>query len=403
MSGLRGAVLRRSVAASAIPAFLLVIVSHLALRPDGWTHEWYWTFDSFNFVTILLAPVVAGVATWEGASWSATAESARSSGRVGSVVVWAWVPTAAISSAVFLAGAVAAGVMTSMSGTPGLPGLAEVFALAPGVGLLCLCSAIGVAVGWVMGRALLAPVVSIAVFALLFAGYTVLPNHLFRIGGATGSLMSLAPRTPVHVLQLGFYLLSSAAILAGVVRHAQPPSDRGRAFIPVSAAALSSALVLTFIGGLRFVDHPAELVCRGESPEVCLGPGYDHLRESISDVLTEPFALLTTAGFAAPTRVTQDLLDNAPGALRVGTRPPAKDDVHDLLVFAIIPPDCDVFRDEATYSDYSTVWSWVGALLGLDTGIVPNADPVVARGDSAASRRIIHDISDRLQTCHSSG
>lgn len=398
-----GTILRRSVALAAIPAFALVVITHLALRSDRWVREWYWTIDSFNFVTILLAPLVAGVATWDGANWAPTADAARSTGHVGRVVFWAWVPSAVLATAVFALGALAAGVMTVLAGTPGLPAPAEAWALMPAFGQLWLFAALGVSLGWTTGRPLLAPVVAVAVFAVLFAGYIVLPTHWFGIGGATGSLLSLSPRPALVLLQVAVYGIASAAVLSLAASISQPSNDRRR--LPALLAVLTAvgALWLAAVGGMRFAEGPAAVNCHGSAPEICLGEGYEFMRAPLEERTREPFRRLQAAGFSPPVRVTQDVTDTGPGTMQIGITVPDLVELQNRLVFVLIPPDCDVMRDQETADDYATVWTWLADLLGLDAPAGPSIDPAVALGDSPASRQVVRDISRRLQTCRSPG
>jgi len=154
---------------------------------------------------------------------------------------------------------------------------------------------------------------------------------------------------------------------------------------------------------MRFVETPPKLRCAGSAPRICLGNGYDHLRAGTRQTLGGPFRKLAAAGFSPPATVTQDVLDVQPNVVRIGTEVPTLDDARNLLVFAIIPEDCDVFRDEGTYSRYITVWYWVGSLLGMESGVIPNVDPVVSEGDSAQSRAVVKSIAVELATCHATG
>lgn len=391
---------RRSLAVPAFPAFVLVVAAQLWLRPRPWVHEWYWTIDVHNFTTILLAPLVAGIAAWAGAEWSATADWAASLGRSMRVVRGAVLPIAVLSSVVYTGSLVVAGAMTSTAGTPGLPSISELVAALPALAAIWLATAVGFAAGWVARKPLVAPVVALTLFGVLFAGYTVLPEQWFRIGGATSSLLALAPRTGLQLLQVLFYVAMGAASLQIAVHYTSRHQEAR--WITVTLAAGCAGLLLA-IGGMRFVETPPKLRCAGSAPRICLGNGYDHLRAGTRQTLGGPFRKLAAAGFSPPATVTQDVLDVQPNVVRIGTEVPTLDDARNLLVFAIIPEDCDVFRDEGTYSRYITVWYWVGSLLGMESGVIPNVDPVVSEGDSAQSRAVVKSIAVELATCHATG
>ena len=111
------------------------------------------------------------------------------------------------------------------------------------------------------GRALVGPVVAVAVFALMLAGYTTLPESLLRIGGATASLIALAPRLPIQALQSALYLATAVCVTLWLFR-ALDSVARWRTLSASAAVAGASvpAVMLVSIGGMRF--H--EVVGRGQ-------------------------------------------------------------------------------------------------------------------------------------------
>ena len=303
------AVTLRSVALPAVPAFVVVVVADLALRPSGWTHEWYWTVDSFSFVTILLAPLVAGIATWDGARWAPATESARSQGRSAWILASAVLPAGVCSSAVYLCGLIAACVRTSSSGTPGIPGVGVLATAIPGVAVLFLAASAGAVIGWLSGRSLAAPAVGVATFAVFLCGYTMLPQNVLRIGGATGSLLSLAPRPFVQALQVAFDVGAGVAVsvVAWSLRSYQ--TQRSAPSAAVAIAAILGLLLAATSGG-RFVGAEPDVACEGTAPEVCLAPGYESIRASVSTVSADPFAVFAAAGYDPPRRLTQNVFDD---------------------------------------------------------------------------------------------
>ena len=85
-------ILRRSVACHSAAAFVALAGLHLTLRPRPWIHEWYWTLDAYHFVTILLAPLVAGTAAWDGARWSGATDTVVAANGLARAFRSAWVP-----------------------------------------------------------------------------------------------------------------------------------------------------------------------------------------------------------------------------------------------------------------------------------------------------------------------
>ena len=85
--------------------------------------------------------------------------------------------------------------------------------------------------------------------------------------------------------------------------------------------------------------------------------------------------------------------------MAIPTRPIDIYDVEMMLVSSVIPASCDIFRDEATYRDYSDVATWIEDLIGLDVPVDPTVSQVVADGDSPAAREHVRRIQERLAEC----
>jgi hypothetical protein len=394
-------VLRRSVACSALAAFVLLTCLHLTLRPRPWIHEWYWTVDAYHFVTILLAPLVAGIAAWDGARWAGGTDTVVTSNGLGRAFRSSWIPSAVFGSAAYIAGLVAASTITKVRGTPGWPGLAVIASVLPPLALIVACSVVGAAVGWVAKRAIIGPVVAVGVFALLLVGYTTMPESLLRIGGATASLLALTPRTSIQVLQSALYLACAVTATAAVVAKVDR-LPRGRTLSTAAAATVAVALTgaLTSLGGMRFAEAAVDVRCAGADPTVCLSPSYEHLRADIDAVVAEPFREFAAAGFAFPVRLTQDFTaPAAEGTAILPSRPIDLYDVEMMLVFSIVPSDCDIFRDPPTYRRYSDVAYWVESLLGIAVPGDPTVAAAVADGDTAEAREYVQRIERELATC----
>ena len=286
-----------------------------------------------------------------------------------------------------------------MRGTPGWPGLAVIASVAPPLALIVACSVVGAAVGWVAKRAIIGPVVAVGVFALLLVGYTTLPESLLRIGGATASLLALTPRTSIQVLQSALYLACAVTATAAVVAKVDR-LPRGRTLSTAAAATVAVVLTgtLTSLGGMRFAEAAVDVRCAGAEPTVCLSPSYEHLRADIDAVVAEPFREFAAAGFAPPVRLTQDFTAPATaGTAILPSRPIDLYDVEMMLVFSIVPRDCDIFRDPPTYRRYSDVAYWVESLLGIAVPGDPTVAAAVADGDTAEAREYVRRIRARAR------
>jgi hypothetical protein len=312
-----------------------------------------------------------------------------------------WLPSAISGSAAYFAGLIVASTMTKTHGTPGWPDPAVVFSIAPAVSLITMSAVLGAAAGWAAARAMVGPVVAIGVFALLLAGYTTLPESLFRIGGATASLLSLTPRSSIQVLQSALYVACAVGVTFVFVRKVDR-LPRGRTLYASTATLVAAGLagVLANVGGMRFSEVGVDVECAGAQPVVCLSPSYEHLRDQVADAVAEPFRRFADAGFEPPGRLTQDFTAaSVPGTVSIPTRAVDVYDVQMMLISSLIPAQCDIFGDEATYRDYSDAAYWVESLLGLAVPDNPTVSPAVAGGDTSGARDHVRQIQRRLAAC----
>ena len=58
--------IRRNLVRGPWPVILVVLgailAAHVLLRPTWWRYEWFWAWYQYQFSTILVGPVVAGIA-----------------------------------------------------------------------------------------------------------------------------------------------------------------------------------------------------------------------------------------------------------------------------------------------------------------------------------------------------
>ena len=50
--------LRRSAALRALPVLVAVSIGHVLARNQTWAHEWMWACYQYQFVTVLLGPLL---------------------------------------------------------------------------------------------------------------------------------------------------------------------------------------------------------------------------------------------------------------------------------------------------------------------------------------------------------
>ena len=264
--------MRRGPAVVAFFVSLVVCTLHVVLRETWWRYEWHWAWYQFHFGTILLGPVVAGIAYDWGAVLHRSRPVLEAAGRV-------WAALTAAGAALVLAVLAAyllvlGGVSVVVGRTTGLGPDAETFAtLAPPVALLIGCTAFGLAIGFRVGSRGLAPVWAIVTFAFLMAGYTVFPARFTKVGGATASLIGIRTRPEVQVGQVALFLGTSALVvgLASLPRR----SNAARAMASVGLAlGLGGFALLSSQPKNEFRPHGYALTCVGEEPTICLEPGW---------------------------------------------------------------------------------------------------------------------------------
>jgi hypothetical protein len=307
---------RRSSALPALPVLTGMVVANVLARDRTWVHEWGWAVYQFGFVTVLLGPLVAGVAAWDGARLARSRALLGTSDRTLGALVAAWVGTATWVLAAYGVGLGLVAGMVVASGTPGLPSPAAVAAVGPAALLLLAEAAAGLATGWWLRHPVAAPVAAIGCFLTTLWMYQSGPGELVVVGGATGSLVNLAPRASLEVRQelwfivVGLGLLVAAARLAGWGRRA------GRWQLPAAATACVAALVPLLGQGETFlVTRPEPQVCVGSRPAVCVSPGYARRAVQTRTALLPYLDALSRIGAPVSATFRQNV---EPGQITVG-------------------------------------------------------------------------------------
>lgn len=265
-------VIRRGPGPAAGVLTLVMCTLHVVLRSTWWRYEWTWAWYQFHFGTLLIGPVVSGVAFAWGATWHPTRPLVAAANRFGATT--AVVAASIVLPVVAAYLAVLAGVSAVVFATTGLvPDGITVATLGPPLGLLVLCIALGCAAGSVIGRPTLAPLWAIGVFVLLMTTYMVIPDRFAKVGGATASLLGLRPRASIQVGQV----LEFVGLAAVVLALASLPRRSGRA-CAVAAGGIVVALlgvgVLAVAPTNEFERVGFAVTCRGSAPQLCLADGW---------------------------------------------------------------------------------------------------------------------------------
>ncbi|MBX3313206.1 MAG: hypothetical protein KF906_02710 [Actinobacteria bacterium] len=359
--------MRRGPAVAAFAVTLVVSTLHVVLRATWWRYEWHWAWYQYHFGTILLGPVVAGIAYDWGAVLHRSRPVLEAAGRV-------WAALSAAGAALILAVLTAyllvlGGVSVVVGRTTGLGPDAATFAtLAPPVALLIACIAVGSAVGFRVGSRGLAPVWAIITFAFLMAGYMVFPARFTKVGGATASLVGIRTRPQVQVGQVALFL----GVTLFVVGLASLPRRSNGA---QSMAAIGLALGLGGFGFLlaqpknEFRPRDFALTCVGEAPRICLEPGWVAAEPDIREPLARYDRSLAAAGLPRveiyaqrwPSRGNERWLD-AVSVLRY-----SKDGPEDgLVVNQYLPDECWKAWDDGVSAAVTTLESYLARAWEAD-------------------------------------
>ncbi len=88
----------------------------------SWRYEWMWAAYQYNFTVMLLGPLFAGIASWEGYRLSRSHAFLLSHQRTARMLAAAWAALFAWCAAAFVLGLAVVYVIVAAAGTPGLPG-----------------------------------------------------------------------------------------------------------------------------------------------------------------------------------------------------------------------------------------------------------------------------------------
>lgn len=377
--------LRRSIGRTAFAAIVSLVIFNYFLRPLDSLHEMQWAIYNFHFVTVLLAPLVAGLGAWEGVRFSATKEAvdARNEARRAVTAIWASLMT--WTSLAYLVGLTSVVIAVKLHGTPGHPYGTALQTTPPALALVGFACASGLVVGWKTEKWISVAMMPLVVFAMILFGYSV--DYAFvRVGGAGASLISLSPRQPVSAVQFSFY---AAATIAALGLSPRIPGMLSRGVFASIGVVIAAAILLAGTEDTLEVVR-ADVACEGDRPEVCLTVEYERYRPDLIAALDPLVAAIKASGHPAPVRLTQDLSDVGP---LVGFIPQVRDTAEDPRLVATgavinsyihdcLSGDPD---DPAQLEIVGSIVRWVDEIYDYAHGIREEPPPLLA----AASRTLI--------------
>lgn len=371
-------IVRRSVAQPAAIVTLVVGMLNFFLRSTEPLHEMTWAVYNYNFVTVLLAPTLAGLAAWDGVRLSYASEALRARAVDLRALTLTWLATSAAVAATYLVGAGAIVVSVKVFGTPGWGEPLTYWTLLPAIGLLSAALAVGLSAGWVTERWVTVGIVPVVTFGTMIFGYSVDATFV-RVGGATASLIALQPRLEVGTAQMVLYMAVAGLALVGGTRRL--PSRRLAAGFLIGAAVGASTLLSTANGTLE--QHTIMVDCRGSDPEVCLAPEYERYRDGVEAAIRPLAHSIAASGVLDLTRLTQDATDNGPGVGFIPMVRSVRDDPATVAIGAIsnsILAGCGEIDTPEVLAAQGVFLTWLDmAYEGSMKGATPEATDLVVR------------------------
>jgi hypothetical protein len=398
-------VMRRSVGRPAVLAAAAVIVANVTLRTQGWVHEWYWAWFNYHFVMVFLGPLAAGLGAWEGARLARASDLLESSGTTpralcaagGAVFTWLLIP--------YLAGLGLISTMVKAAESPGGPGIIEISTLGPALALLAMWAVIGAAAGFRSGSPLAAPLAAIVSFALILAFYMI-DYTLVRVGGATGSLLGLAPRPEIQLGQCALYLTAAVGGVAWATQANRPVLRDPSRLVTLASGTLAMVIGIALFsgGGPEFRQRSVSMRCSGQPP-ICLARGYDRHPEKVRAAFVPLFAGLRDIDAPLPKKMRmggvseEDLVGVISEDLALGKN--FDGEAASNLISAYIRWSCKPYDNENRERAWSDLYAWFGSLDG-SRPITPN-DPFVSQvlktGSKEDRAAYLRDAIDRLRRC----
>ncbi|MFB8396010.1 hypothetical protein [Streptomyces yangpuensis] len=398
--------LRRSLGRTAFPFLVGLVVLNTLLRPMGWRYEPMWAVYQYNFTVMLLGPLLAGVAAWEGHRLSRAAPFLSAHHRPLAMLAAAWAALLAWSCAAFLLGlALVLGVVAGAGTLPSL-GLPELLTPLPALALLGLACAIGLAAGWLSGEGgkVAAPMVAIAVFLVFLLLYSGDLSEFVMVGGATSSLVGLRPKAGTQGTQIAFYAAATLLALLAAAWSAALHHLRPRHVLTAAATAVLCALSAGHLASadpLYLEARPGDVRCHGTQPEICLGRGYATYEPQLRAKLTPMVTAMTRLDLPAPAAFRQDALRSSTntGQLSPDTVKGDRELLLDMFLGTYYGSTCAIEPGSPMERHHVNARYWLAAAAGVPTYEDPLLDPRLTSGSAPERISVARAAFQGLAAC----
>lgn len=396
-------VLRRSAGRTLFPILAILVLANTLLRSLSWRYEWLWAAYQYNFTVMLLGPLFAGIAAWEGYRLSRSHDFLITHQRTTRLLAATWAALFAWCAAAFLLGlAVVYGTVIA-AGTPGSPGGREALTALPALTLLAAQGALGLTVGWTSRSRLAAPLTAIVVFLGSIWLYTSDFAPFIVVGGASGSLIGLQPRIGTQASQtLCFSLLTLAVLVIGawVATHYREPNK----FVAIALVCLlaGSAAHLVSRPALMLEARKGDVVCTGAAPRICLGRSYTRFEPDLRKRIQPYTQALKSIGLTPPAQFRQDAVYASPSIVPVDLRDITTS--NDLLLGSVLGAyydnRCDMRPGSNFQQGFDNAIYWLAKAAHSKTYVGSEGiDPAIIRGTMAQRTAAARQAFTSLAHC----
>ena len=379
---------RRSFALPALPVLAALIVADVLARDRSWTHEWVWAHYQYAFVTVLLGPLAAGVAAWDGARLARARTMLGTADRTLGALAAGWLGAAVWVLSAYVGGLVLVVCLVKVAGTPGWPSAVAVVASVPAAALLLAETAAGLVVGWWLRHPLAAPAAAIGCFLTTLWLYVSGPGELVVVGGATSSLVNLAPRHSIQVLQVVWYATAVLFLLVLASRTAGWGRRPGRWRMPAALVAFVAATVpLLQQGEVYLVRTSERQVCTATHPTVCVAPGYANEAAQARRALVPYLDALRRIGVEVPETFRQNVPHGQQSVGSVDERVLLGDrrQAGFAVLAAYVSKGCPIDTDRRVQEAFTGLTWWLFATVDGERPPDPTV-PAIVQGPASAAQ-----------------
>jgi hypothetical protein len=395
----------RSAGRWALPLLAGLVLAHVLLRDRGWVHEWTWATYQYGFVTVLLGPLAAGVAAWEGTRLARARDLLVTGDRPLGCVALAWAGTTVWVLLAYAGGLLLVAGLVVAGGTRGWPPGAALLAPVPAAALLMAETAAGLAAGWWLRHLVAAPATAVACFLTTLWLYTTGPGALVVVGGATASLVGLVPRRSLEGLQVVWFLATALFLLVLASRTGGWGHRPGRWQAPAAGVLCVATIVPLLRQGEVFLirESAGPAVCVGAAPRVCVAPGYADRAAATRALLLPYTRALARAGATPPAAFRQGVdpgLDDV-GPLDRGLVLGNGGDAPTTVVAAWISKDCPLPERPRAYEAFLGLPAWLRWTVDHARDPAPDIPPIALAPASPAQDAWVRDSVAALRACAS--